>query len=180
MAQCGTCTCTSIPHIHIYIYVCMYVIINMYVGVFVHTSVFIVIQSVLLLLFLLLLSHIIITHYYHVLSCWLKISSPKSFYPNLQRWNIAHMVQLDSIHVCQIEKVEGLVGSHMTPLLINRLWEPTGNQQARVDMFSDLGGENSGQKKRYPRVNQRRCGKPMVSDKIFYKRLIFHIYVSFP
>ena len=61
------------------------------------------------------------------------------------------------------EKVEGLVGSHMTPLLINRLLEPTGNQQARVNMFSDLGGENSGQKKRYPRVNQRRCGKPMVS-----------------
>ena len=100
--QRGTCTCTSIPHIHSYIYV--YMIINMYVGVFLHTSVFIVIQSLLLLLFLLLLSHIIITYYYHVLSCLLIISSPKSFYPNLQGWNIAHMVLLDSIHLCQMKK----------------------------------------------------------------------------
>ena len=90
------------PFIYIYIYV--YMIINMYVGVFLHTSVFIVIQSLLLLLFLLLLSHIIITYYYHVLSCLLIISSPKSFYPNLQGWNIAHMVLLDSIHLCQMKK----------------------------------------------------------------------------
>ena len=73
-----------LSHISIHIYIYVYMIINMYVGVFLHTSVFIVIQSLLLLLFLLLLSHIIITYYYHVLSCLLIISSPKSFYPNLQ------------------------------------------------------------------------------------------------